>query len=143
MKRTQRVEKLISAKLFAHISVHHVLCVSVTPWFHLHLKDHFALFLSSLICLSSSSPPFPMKQPVHPLPSRGQGCINTSFTPVLPISVLSSSIVISSILSMSVPKNSVITFSLKWCLCWSRIRCLVGKSADLRTSLFFIHFRGE
>lgn len=129
------VEKLISATLFAHISVHHVLHVSVTLWFHLHLKDHFTLFLSSVICLSPSSLPFRMKQSVHPLSSRGQGCINTSFfTPVLPISILSFSIDISSILSMSVPKNSVITLSLTWCQCWSQMWCLAGKSADLRTT---------
>lgn len=35
--------------------------------------------ISSVICLSQSSPPFPMKQSVHPLSSRGHGCINTSF----------------------------------------------------------------
>ncbi len=108
------VEKCISATLFAHISVHHVLRVSVTLWFYLHLKYLFILLISSVICLSPSSPPFPMKQSVHPLSSRGQGCINTSFfTHVLPISILSFSIDISSILSMSVPKYTVIiTLSL-------------------------------
>lgn len=70
--------------------------------------------ISSVICLSQSSPPFPMKQSVHPLSSRGHGCINTSFfTPVLPISILSFSIDISSTLSMSVPMYTVIiTLSL-------------------------------
>lgn len=129
------VEKLISAMLFAHISIHHVLRVSVTLWVNLHLKDHFTLFLSSVICPSPSSPPFQMKQSVHPLSSRGQGCINTSFfTSVLPISILSFSIVIPSILSKSVPKYSVITLSLTWCQCWSQMWCLARKSADFRTT---------
>ncbi len=99
---------------YAVCTHHHVLRVSVTLWFYLHLKYLFTLLISSVICLSPSSPPFPMKQSVHLLSSRGQGCINTSFfTHVLPISILSFSIDISSILSMSVPKYTVIiTLSL-------------------------------
>lgn len=93
MKRIQRYELKNWFQLSCLHTFLFITCFVCQLFCGLHLKDHFTLFLSFLICQSPSSPLFQMKQSVNLLSSRGQGCINTSFALVLPISVLSFSIV--------------------------------------------------